>query len=115
MERRYLERKNKPANYILPKASLIYLSRQHPTHVKQIQNRKINRIFLKKYGTDVVKIIKKSLLSEEVFSIPSGSDKEKMELLSLWTKLFGKQVAIAPKLLLPPKLIMRSFKKVLKS
>ena len=35
------ERKNKPANYILPKASLIYLSRQHPTHIRHIQNRKI--------------------------------------------------------------------------
>ena len=99
------ERKNKPANYILPKLSLIYLAKQHPTHIRQIQNRKINRIFLKKYGADVIKVIKTALESDECFSIPSPEDNEKIEFISLWAKLFGKQVSIAHKLLLPPKLI----------
>jgi ribonuclease D len=99
------ERKNKPSNYILPKASLIYLSKQHPTHVEQIQNRKINRIFLKKYGTNVVKIIREALQSTETFSIPSGADKERMDFLNLWVKVFAKKLSIAPKLLLPPTLI----------
>lgn len=99
------ERKNKPANYLLPKASLIYLAKQHPTHIGQIQNRKINRIFLKKYGSDVIKTIRTSLQSTEIFSIPSNTDKERIDFLNIWVKIFAKKLSIAPKLLLPPSLI----------
>ena len=66
-----------------------------------IQNRRVHPTFLKRFGKQVLKVIKQGLQETDEFILPTSEQKERADILRMWIQLFAKEIEVAPNLLLP--------------
>ena len=95
------ERKNKPPKYLLPRSSALYLAKRRPDCLSQIQNRRINRHFLKKYGRDVIRVIRDGVDDTDTFTLLSEQEKVIVSLLRSWALILSEEMNINAQVLLP--------------
>jgi ribonuclease D len=95
------EHRNKPAKYVLPRSSALYLAKKRPTSLKHIKNRRINRKFLSKYGPELIQIIQVAIKSTETFTLPTAQETLLASTLQCWAKLLSEEIGIHSSLLMP--------------
>lgn len=93
--------RNKAPNYILPRSILLYLAKKQPSSISEIkQNRKVHPTFIKKYAKQALQVIQQGQMDTDEYLLPTAQQKERREILKLWTQLFAKEVNIAYNLLM---------------
>jgi ribonuclease D len=94
--------RNQSPNYILPRSILIFLAKKQPSTIQDIKkNRKVHPSFIKRYAKDALQVIQQGISDTEDFLIPTNEQKERSEILKLWSQIFAQEIAIAPNLMLP--------------
>lgn len=94
--------RNQSPNYILPRSILIFLAKKQPSSIEEIKkNRKVHPSFIKRYAKEVLQVIQQGISDKDDFLIPTNEQKERSEILRLWSQIFSQEIAIAPNLMLP--------------
>ena len=94
--------RNQSPNYILPRSILIFLARKQPSTINEIKkNRKVHPSFIKRHANVALQVIQQGISDTDDFLIPTNEQKERSEILRMWSQIFSQEVAIAPNLILP--------------
>ncbi|MEC7985960.1 MAG: HRDC domain-containing protein [Myxococcota bacterium] len=102
------QRKNKPANYILPRNIIIDLVRRKPKSIQEIRlNRRINHGLIKNHGQEILAMIAKGRRSTHRWPTIQYSDIAREKLILAWSTCFSESCGIASDLIMPANLAQR--------
>jgi ribonuclease D len=96
------QKKNKPVNYVLPRAVAIDIARRQPSSIQILkQNRRINSILIKRHGNELLECIQKGKDSS-LHYVPYSTDELRLaQAIRTWAQAMAQLHSIDANLLIP--------------